>query len=287
LTRVFKSKLERKIYFRKVFEELLQQNRFLIVINSAGLRAKLLVKLRRLADEYGYILKGGKNGVLLKAIENIYPNDVDKIKPHLQGQNIFIFTNNDPVDLAIKLSQIEISLPASPGDIAPDDIVIPAGNTGIPPGPIIGLFSSLNIPTKIISGTIHITRDVLIAKKGDKISLDIANILSKLGIEPIIAKVKFRFAYDFMDKIVLMDKDLVPDLEQIKSSISECASKAFYLSIGIKYPAKQTIPVLLLNATTIARNIAFKLRYVTDRNIPEMLHLAVKIAEKLNEHVSS
>jgi len=284
LARVFKSKLERKIYFRKVFEELLRQNRFLIVINSAGLRAKLLVKLRRLADEYGYILKGGKNGVLLKAIENVYPKDADKIKPYLHGQNMFIFTNNDPVDLAIKLSQIEISLPASPGDIAPDDIIIPAGNTGIPPGPIIGLFSSLNIPTKIISGTIHITRDVLIAKKGDKISLDIANILSKLGIEPIVAKVKFRFAYDFADKIVLTDKDLVPNLEEIKSSISECASRAFYLSIGIKYPARQTVPILLLNATTIARNVALKLRYVTDKNIPEMLHLAVKIARKLAEH---
>lgn len=284
MARVFKSKLERKIYFRKVFEELLRQNRFLIVINSAGLRAKLLVKLRRLADEYGYILKGGKNGVLLKAIENVYPKDADKIKPYLHGQNMFIFTNNDPVDLAIKLSQIEISLPASPGDIAPDDIIIPAGNTGIPPGPIIGLFSSLNIPTKIISGTIHITRDVLIAKKGDKISLDIANILSKLGIEPIVTKVKFRFAYDFADKIVLTDKDLVPNLEEIKSSISECASRAFYLSIGIKYPARQTVPILLLNATTIARNVALKLRYVTDKNIPEMLHLAVKIARKLAEH---
>lgn len=257
------------------------------MINSSGLRAKLLTKLRKLADEYNYIIMGGKNGVLLKAIENVYPDNANKIRHLLYGQNMFIFTNNDPIYIAIKLSQIEVTLPASPGDIAPDDIVIPAGNTGIPPGPIIGLFSSLNIPTKIISGTIHITRDVVIVKKGDRISLEVANILSKLGIEPIIAKVKFKFAYDFAEKMVLTTENLVPDLEQIKLSISECLQRALYLSLGIRYPTKQTIPILLLNAIKIARNLAFRSRYVTDKNLIEMMQVAVKIAKELSNKVKA
>ena len=52
------------------------------------------------------------------------------------------------------------------GDIAPNELVIPAGNTGINPGPVLSEFKESNVPTKIDQGTIWVSKDTIVAKVG-------------------------------------------------------------------------------------------------------------------------
>jgi len=286
--RVFRTKRERKEFFRRLYEDLLRRHRYLMLVDALGMRAKLVERVRRMAEDLNYVIKGGKNGVLLKAIENVYSSEVAaRLKPHITGQNLFVFTNEDPVSLALKLTEVEESFPASPGQIAPEDIVVPAGNTGIPPGPIIGLFSALNIPTKIVGGTIHVMRDVVVVKKGEKISLDVVNLLSKLGIEPIKKRVRVKLAYDFKDHVLIPEELLVPNLEELKSNVEECASRAFRLSIGIGYVTDKTAQAIISLAAMRARALALRARFVTDRNLPEMLQLAARIASELSRRVEA
>jgi large subunit ribosomal protein LP0 len=57
------------------------------------------------------------------------------------------------------ITKNKISGPAKPGQVAPCDVVVPKGNTGLEPGQTTFL-QALNIATKITKGTIEILNDV-------------------------------------------------------------------------------------------------------------------------------
>lgn len=283
----FLTKRERKELMRKNFESLLKNNRYLIVVDAKGLKTKLLTEVRRQADDYGYIVKGGKNGVLIKAIEHVNPRLTNLFKQYINGQNIFIFTNVNPIEIALKLSELEVSLPISPGEIAPEDIIVPEGNTGIPPGPIISLFSSLNIPTRIISGTIHIMKDTTVIKAGERASMEAASILQKLGIYPIKSRLKFKFAIDLIDGTVIKAEDLIPNIDELINVISESVKKALSLAIGIAYPHEYVIKHLLVKATISAYTLSMEVGYITDKTLPNLISIAIIRARKLSEYVGN
>ena len=61
----------------------------------------------------------------------------------------------------------KVPAPARVGSIAPVDVIVPAGGTGMDPSQT-SFFQILNIPTKINKGTVEIVSDVFLVKKGDK-----------------------------------------------------------------------------------------------------------------------
>ena len=272
---------KRKEEMRKLFEELLKNHRYLIVIDAYRLKASMLNEVRRLQYELGFKIKGGKKRVFLKAVENIYPDSVKDLSDKFEGQILFIFTNENPFRIASKLDKFEMAMEASPGDIAPEDIVIPEGNTGIPPGPVIGLFSALSIPTKIVAGAIYVAKDVLVAKKGDKISANLANILSKLGIKPIKSRVYVKFAYDFKDKVLIERDLLIPDIEKFKDDLKQGVVKAFNLAVEIEYITRDTIVPLIMKAVSHADTLAVEIEYVDERTIVKLVSKALANARTL------
>ncbi len=276
---------KRKEEMRKKFEDLLKKHRYLIVIDAYRLKASMLNEVRRLQPELGFRIKGGKKRVFLKAVENVYPDSVSDLEKKFEGQILFIFTNENPFKIASKLDKFEMAMEASPGDIAPEDIVIPEGNTGIPPGPVIGLFSALSIPTKIVAGAIYVAKDVLVAKKGDKISANLANILSKLGIKPIKSRVYVKFAYDFHDKI-LIDRDLlIPDIEKFREDLENAYRRAYSLAIGIEYITRDTIVPLLVKAVSHANALAIEAEYIDKSTIGKLIAVALSRAKLLKSKV--
>lgn len=272
---------KRKEEMRKKFEDLLKKHRYLIVIDAYRLKASMLNEVRRLQPEFGFRIKGGKKRVFLKAVENVYSDSVSDLEERLEGQVLFLFTNENPFKIASKLDKFEMAMEASPGDVAPEDIVIPEGNTGIPPGPIIGLFSSLSIPTKIVAGAIYIAKDVLVAKKGDRISANLANILSKLGIKPIKSKVYVKFAYDFHDKILFDRGLLIPDMDKFKADLVNAYRRAYSLAIGIEYITRDTIVPLLIKAVSYADALSIEVEYIDRSTIRKLIATAISRAKLL------
>lgn len=61
----------------------------------------------------------------------------------------------------------KVPAPARLGSIAPVDVIVPAGGTGMDPSQT-SFFQVLNIPTKINKGTVEIVSDVFLVKAGDK-----------------------------------------------------------------------------------------------------------------------
>lgn len=206
-------------------------------------RATQLQELKKklASDVYIRVIK---NTLIKKAFQKYHEKiEFKKLEKYLEGSNVFLFTNMNPFKLALLLERSKVFTTAKAGDIAPADIVIPAGNTGFPPGPIISQLNEVGLPTKIESGSIWITKDTLVARKGDVISEKLASVLSKLGIKPIESGLKMKVAYD--DGLVIEEDNLKLDIAGTKQQLEQAYSEAFKLSIGISYPTEENIRVLI------------------------------------------
>ena len=265
------------------FRNLLQGHRYILLVDSTRLKSSMLNEVRRLQPEMDFKIKGGKKTVFLKAMEVLYPDAIDALKDEMFGQLLYLFTNRDPIKIAMELDKFEVDIAASPGDITPIDIVIPEGNTGIPPGPVISLFSNLSVPTKIVGGAINVVKDTLVARAGDRISPNLANLLNKLGIKPIKSKVNLKVAYDLKDNILIKREYLIPDIEKIKDRLLNAYTFGIKLSLETGYPTKYTINLLLIKAYNNAKKLAVETEYITPGTIKDLLTVAYHKASSLKK----
>lgn len=94
-----------------------------------------------------------------------------------------VFTKGELTDIRTTIAEFKVGAPARVGLVAPNDVTIPAGNTGMDPSQT-SFFQVLNIPTKINKGTIEITADMHVVHAGEKVGASEATLLAKLGIKP-------------------------------------------------------------------------------------------------------
>ena len=155
----------------------------------------------------------------------------------------------------------KVKVSAKGGDIATGDVVIPAGNTGLPPGPIISEFGEVKIPTKIESGSIWVSNDTVVVRKGDTISTKLASVLTRLGMKPMEAGLSIMAAYD--NGSILDEKDLTMDLENYKNQIIRSYKEGLSLAIEAAYLTPQSVPLILGRAWRQALTIAVKTEYTS------------------------
>jgi len=203
---------------------------------------------------------------------------IDSIK----GGALLLFTRMDPFKLSLLVQRNKVRVEARGGDVAESDIVVPAGNTGIPPGPVISEFSALKIPTKIDSGTIWITMDTVAARKGEVISPKLASLLSRLGVKPVEAGLSLISAYS--DGTVIAGEDLKLDLGEYRRRIIEAASNALNLAVNANIPTRESLPFIIARAYLEARLLAVEAEYPDKEIIRESIisaHLkALKLSAK-------
>ncbi|MCS7096227.1 MAG: 50S ribosomal protein L10 [Candidatus Bathyarchaeota archaeon] len=269
-------------------EEILKLLSSYKVIGIASLykvRATQLQELKKklASDVYMRVVK---NTLIKKAFQKCYEkSELKRLEKHLEGSNVFLFTNLNPFKLALLLERSKVFTTAKAGDIAPADIIIPAGNTGFPPGPIISQLNEVGLPTKIESGSIWITKDTLVARKGDVISEKLASVLSKLGIKPIESGLKMKVVYD--DGLVIGEDNLKLDIDGIKQQLEQAHSEAFKLSIGIAYPTKENIQVLIQIAHKEAYALSIGAAIPTKETIRDLIIKAHLEMLSLSSRLSS
>lgn len=91
-----------------------------------------------------------------------------RLLPQVVGNVGFVFTNDDLVEIRDTLLSNKKEAPAKAGALAPLDVFVPAGNTGMGPEKT-SFFQALAIPTKITKGTIEILSEVHLVKKDEKV----------------------------------------------------------------------------------------------------------------------
>ncbi|NJE77451.1 50S ribosomal protein L10, partial [Thermococcus sp. ES12] len=136
----------------------------------------------------------------------------------------------------------------------PRDVVVPAGPTPLSPGPVVGEMQALGIPARIERGKVTIQKDTVVLKAGEIITPQLANILNKLGIEPLEVGLNLLAAYE--DGIIYTPEVLAIDEEEYINMLQQAYMHAFNLSVNIAYPTAQTIEAIIQKAFLNAKSVA-------------------------------
>jgi len=210
-----------------------------------------------------------KNTLIKIAAKETKKNNLDKFTDKLLGSRMLLFSDIAPHSLVLLLDKDKVRVPAKAGDVATGEILIPAGNTGLAPGPVISEFGEAKVPTKIESGSIWVAKDTIVARKGDSISPKLASVLSKLGIKPMELGLSLVAAYD--DGTIFEEKDLKLDLGEYRANFRQAASEAFNLAVNSSYMLPETAPQILGKSYRQALSLAIRAEYPAEETISQII----------------
>jgi large subunit ribosomal protein L10 len=239
------------------------------IANLTKVRAAQLQEIKKKLRSSVY-MKVVKNTIVRRAIKDT--NDktgLEKIEPHLTGSNLLMLTNLNPFKLALLLEQSKVKIVAKTGDTAAIDVVVPAGNTGMSPGPIISQLGAVGLATRIESGSVWVNKDTTVAKRGDVINERLASVLSKLGIKPVEAGIVIKAMYD--DGVVFTGNQLHLDLNAYRNDFQTAHQDAFNLVLFTAYPVPEAMPFMLQKAYFDAYSLSLFSGFPTKENIQDLI----------------
>lgn len=171
--------------------------------------------------------------------------ELEKIVNLLKGNTGIIFSNGDLSEVKRVIDEEAREAPAKVGAIAPCEVWIRAGATGLDPKQT-SFFQTLSIQTKIVKTQIEIVTDKKIITEGQKIEATHAALLDKLKIRPFSYKMHVKRVYEegqiFNPEI--LDITTADILKKFQSSINNMAS----ISLASGYITKPAVPHMIMNA---------------------------------------
>ncbi|KMZ73253.1 putative 60S acidic ribosomal protein P0 [Zostera marina] len=255
------SKQEKKIAYDLKLCQLLNDYSQVLVVAADNVGSNHLQNIRKGLRGESIILMG-KNTMMKRSIkvhaENTGNNEYLNILPLLAGNVGLIFTKGDLKEVSDEVAKYKVGAPARVGLVAPIDVVVPPGNTGLDPSQT-SFFQVLNIPTKINKGTVEIITPVELIKTGEKVGSSEAALLAKLGIRPFSYGLVVQSVYDsgsvFSPEVLSLTNDDL--IEKFAAGVAMVTS----LSLAISYPTLAAAPHMFLNGYKNVLSIALATEY--------------------------
>jgi large subunit ribosomal protein LP0 len=189
----------------------------------------------------------------------------------MAGNIGFIFTNADLKEVRSKILANRVAAPARAGAVAPLDVYVPAGNTGMEPGKT-SFFQALGVPTKIARGTIEITTDLKLVEAGAKVGASEATLLNMLNISPFTYGMSIAQIYDggqtFSPDVLDIEES------QLLSALNSAILTITTLSLATNYPTLPSVIHYLVNGYKRVLAVAVGTEY----SWPEIEELKDRIA---------
>jgi len=221
------------------------------VVDITGIPSRQLQEMRR--DLHGSAeLRISRNTLLERALEDV-DDGLEELTAFVGGQVGLIGTDENPFGLYRQLEASKTSAPINAGEVAPNDIVVPEGDTGIDPGPFVGELQSVGANARIDEGSIKVLEDSTVLSAGGEVSADLANVLAELGIEPKEVGLDLRGVY--ADGVLFEPADLELDMDAYREDVSAAAGRARNLALNAAVPTASTLPALLSKASGEAKNL--------------------------------
>lgn len=266
-------------------KELIENHEVVGMANLADIPAPQLQKMRRTLKDSATI-KMSRKTLMSLALKDSTKENIETLENHMDGQPALIFTDMNPFKLYKILEGSKTAAPAKAGSIAPEDIVVPKGDTAFKPGPILGELQKIGIPAKIEKGKIVITNDKTIVVAGDSIPRDVASILTRLEIFPLEVGIDLRAAYE--DQTVYTSDLLTIDDAKTLGDIQKAFTRALNLAVNAVIFTKESTPVLLQKAVTESMNLALNAEILTSKTreillakaYTQMLSVASEVSAK-------
>ena len=221
------------------------------VVDVAGIPSRQLQDMRRTLHGRAQ-LRISRNTLVVRALEEVDAG-IEALVADVSGQVGLILTNENPFSLYQTLEDTKTQAPINAGEIAPNDIVIEEGDTGIDPGPFVGELQGVGADARIQEGSIQVLSDSTVLEEGGVVSDDLANVLSELGIEPKEVGLDLRAVYS--EGVLFMPDELAIDVDEYRADIQSAVAAARNLSINAEYPTATTAPTMLAKAAGEAKSL--------------------------------
>jgi large subunit ribosomal protein L10 len=221
------------------------------VVDLTGIPSRQLQDMRR--ELHGTAaLRVSRNTLIERALAEV-DEGLEDLTEHVSGQVGLIGTNENPFGLYQQLEASKTPAPINAGEIAPNDVVIPEGDTGIDPGPFVGELQTIGANARIDGGSIKVVEDSTVLSAGEEVSADLANVLGELGIEPKEVGLDLRGV--FSEGVLFSPEELDIDVEEYVADLEAASSAARNLALNAEYPTARTAPSMLAKAAGEAKSV--------------------------------
>ncbi|OAL55664.1 60S acidic ribosomal protein P0 [Pyrenochaeta sp. DS3sAY3a] len=265
-------KKEFKVAYFEKLEVLLKEYRSIFIVTVDNVSSQQMHEIRQSLRGEGVVLMG-KNTMVRRALKGLIGDspEYERLLPFVKGNVGFVFTNADLKETRDKILSNRVAAPARAGAVAPGDVFVPAGNTGMEPGKT-SFFQALGVPTKIARGTIEITSDLKLIEAGSKVGASEATLLNLLNISPFTYGMGIHQIYDngqTFDASVL-DIEESQLLKAFSSAIATIAS----ISLAANFPTLPSVMHSVVNSYKKVLSVAIE----TDYEWEEITELKDRIA---------
>jgi large subunit ribosomal protein L10 len=221
------------------------------VVDVTGIPSRQLQDMRR--ELHGTAaLRVSRNTLMVRALEAV-DDGLEDLAGYVEGQVGLIGTNDNPFGLYQQLEASKTPAPINAGEVAPNDVVIPEGDTGVDPGPFVGDLQSVGANARIEGGSIKVVEDSTVLEAGEEVSADLANVLAELGIEPKEVGLDLRSV--FSEGVLFAPEELDIDVAGYRADVRSAAAAARNLSVDAEYPTARTAPSMLAKAAGEAKAV--------------------------------
>ncbi|CAL1363586.1 unnamed protein product [Linum trigynum] len=255
------SKTEKKVQYDKKLCRLLDEYSQILIVEADNVGSKQLQDIRKGLRGDSVVLMG-KNTMMKRSIrlhaEATGNDSFSKLVPLLVGNVGLIFTKGDLKEVKEEIAKYKVGAPARVGLIAPIDVTVPPGNTGLDPSQT-SFFQVLNIPTKINKGTVEITMSVELIKKGEKVGSSESALLSKLGIRPFSYGLIVTSVYD--DGSVFSPEVLDLTEDDVALKFASGVTNLTSLSLAVSYPSLAAAPAMFAASYRNVLSVAVETEY--------------------------
>jgi len=257
------SRAERKQKYFAKLTKLIEEYTQVIIVGADNVGSHHMQNIRKGLRGKGIILMG-KNTMVRKVIRgnaDSHPQ-LQTLLPYIKNNVGLIFCNGDLSGVKKIVAELRVAAPAKVGATCPNDVIVPAGPTGMEPTQT-SFLQALNIPSKINKGQVDIVNDVKILVKGQRVGQSEATLLLKLNIKPFSYGLGIQTVYDngsIYDPSVLDMTDEIL-LAKFASGLRNVAA----ISLATGHPTVASLPHLVLKGYKNLLSIAV----ATDYSFPK------------------
>ncbi len=249
---------------------LMTHHKIIGIIDIGGIPAPQLQQMRGGIRAKAQI-RASKNTLILKALDDAESQikGISALKNEVHGQAAIIATDMNPFALFREIKATRKNAPAKGGEIASHDIEVLAGDTPFKPGPIVGELQKAGIPAAISEGKVVIKSDKVLVEAGQKISRELAQMLSRLDIFPIELGLKLNAVYENGD--IYRPDVLDIDMDRFMGQLRTASFTALGLAMETGWANTQTIRPLLAKAYRSAYTLAVEKNIYTKDTMKTLL----------------
>jgi large subunit ribosomal protein L10 len=280
--------------YMKDLKQVIQSNPVIAIVRVNGIPAPQFQTMRgTIRGKISLIV--AKNNLIELALKEM---DAEKsglagLTQYLDGQCALVGSSDNPFKLYKVMESTKTPSPAKGGEIAPEDIMVKAGETSFKPGPIVGELQQAGIPAAIESGKVVIKKDKLLVNAGEPIPQKAAQMLTKLEIFPLIVGMDLRGVYE--NGLVFRSDVLAIDEVKFMGDLMGAISGSLGVALKIGYTTPLTIRPLISKAHSEAMGVALSAGIANKSTIDrlvgmasrKMMALAVMVPDALDDELKA